>query len=162
MDTMTTVRARSTESEPRALSPVRVLVATDGSEASAEAARTLARIVLPEGVEVRIVTVLGSAFAPSAFAGRSEDDAEAARFVAASVERAVGEVRDDLEGRGFEVGLRHRFGNPAEGILAEACDWGADLIVMGRRALSRPARLTLGSVSDAVTRRSGVPVLIAA
>ena len=61
---------------------------------------------------------------------------------------------------GLPVEYAVRFGEPAEEILEEAREFGADLIAMATRGRSGVARLMLGSVAGAVLRRSEVPVVL--
>lgn len=61
---------------------------------------------------------------------------------------------------GARVDVRHRVGNPADEILAEAQDRDPDLIVVGRRGLSAPGRWLVGSVSDRAVRHAHEPVLV--
>ncbi|SRR5712691_12370593 len=51
-------------------------------------------------------------------------------------------------------------GHPAEQILRHAEDGHADLIVMGRRGLTRATRWILGSVSERVMRYAHCPVTV--
>jgi nucleotide-binding universal stress UspA family protein len=51
-------------------------------------------------------------------------------------------------------------GMPVEGILAEARQQRADLIVMASRQYPRLARIGFGSVADEITRQAPVPVLL--
>ena len=48
---------------------------------------------------------------------------------------------------------------PIEAIVAEACQWGANLIVMGTHGRSGLRRLLFGSVTEAVMRLASVPVI---
>jgi nucleotide-binding universal stress UspA family protein len=61
---------------------------------------------------------------------------------------------------GLPVEYAVRFGEPAEEILEEARESGADLVVMATHGRSGVARLMLGSVAEAVLRRSEVPVVL--
>ncbi len=61
---------------------------------------------------------------------------------------------------GFAVEYAVRFGDPAEEIVAEAREAGADLIAMATHGRTGLARLLLGSVAEAVLRRSEVPLLL--
>lgn len=60
----------------------------------------------------------------------------------------------------FAVEYAVRFGNPAEEILEEARESGADLITMATHGRTGVARLLLGSVAEAVLRQSEVPVVL--
>jgi nucleotide-binding universal stress UspA family protein len=61
---------------------------------------------------------------------------------------------------GVELETHVAVGHPAEQILRHAEDEHADLIVMGRRGLSRVKRWMLGSVSERVLRYAHCPVTV--
>ena len=61
---------------------------------------------------------------------------------------------------GVPVEYAVRFGDPADEIVEEARAAGADLIAMATHGRTGMARLLLGSVAEAVLRRSEVPVLL--
>lgn len=50
--------------------------------------------------------------------------------------------------------------NPAEAIVEKANEWGADLIIMATHGRSGISHLLAGSVTEAVIRHSGKPVLV--
>lgn len=83
---------------------------------------------------------------------------------------AVAEANEDVAGAYLD-GIRSERGTPAwetvlaEGnsadeIVAQARSLGADLIVMATHARSGLKRLFIGSVSEDVIRRCGIPVLV--
>lgn len=112
-------------------------------------------VVTPHG------TVTGSALGvQDAFPRVVEDRSQA-------IARAEAEIRDDLS----NLAARHLAGVPyeilvssaphaADGIIAAAWDWGADMIVLGTHARTGLQRLLLGSVADAVVRTSPISVLL--
>ena len=55
--------------------------------------------------------------------------------------------------QGVDVIHTQVYGDPAKTICQEAKEWGADLIVMGRRGHSPVSELFLGSVSSSVIHR---------
>ncbi len=63
-------------------------------------------------------------------------------------------------GRGVELETSILIGHPAEQIVREAEDTHADLIIMGRRGLTRATRWILGSVSERVMRYAHCPVTV--
>jgi universal stress protein E len=65
-----------------------------------------------------------------------------------------------LDGALDELTPAVSLGDPAEGILREARDAGAHLLVVGRERKSRARRFLLGSVAGAVTRAANCPVLV--
>jgi nucleotide-binding universal stress UspA family protein len=71
-------------------------------------------------------------------------------------------VRKALAGRrvpAASVRMSVAVGKPAQEIATAAEQLRADLVVMGTRGLSGAARLVLGSTTEQVLRRAGVPVL---
>lgn len=59
-----------------------------------------------------------------------------------------------------ELATHVAIGHPAEQILRQAEDSNVDLIVMGRRGLTRATRWILGSVSERVMRYAHCPVTV--
>jgi nucleotide-binding universal stress UspA family protein len=64
------------------------------------------------------------------------------------------------ESAGVKFETHVAVGHPAEQILRQAEDSHADLIVMGRRGLTRATRWILGSVSERVLRYAHCPVAV--
>ena len=58
-----------------------------------------------------------------------------------------------------QLSVRVEAGEPSDTILQIAKDGGADLIVMGTHGRTGLSRLLIGSVAEAVLRRSTCPVL---
>jgi len=144
---------------------MKILLATDGSECSAEAARSIANRPWPDGTHVRVVTVteMPVAIAPESWvlpegyydeierASRSSADAavaEAAKIVADGLgERAVVETAV-LEGA------------PKHAIVDDAERWGADLLVVGSHGYTALERFLLGSVSQSIAHHAKCSVEI--
>lgn len=80
--------------------------------------------------------------------------------------QARGDVSREVEGilaragaRPAHVSVRVESGEPSDAILHASRDGGADLIVMGTHGRTGLSRLLIGSVAEAVLRRSTCPVL---
>jgi len=139
----------------------RVLVASDGSPSASRAARALASLGLAIDANIRVLTVLSSGAEPTTGWGGSLADAhERMRRVQELVQEATAELVAMLEGAARRTEVCHRFGNPADRILEEVDEWGADLVVMDRLGVRASERWLLGSVSEHVSRRCKVPMLI--
>ena len=82
---------------------------------------------------------------------RENPDADAAR-------RYLEDVASRLRLPGCEIETRVAFGDPAEGIVADAAD--ADLIVMCTQGTGGGGRLLFGSVADRVARHAPAPTLL--
>jgi nucleotide-binding universal stress UspA family protein len=148
--------------------PRRLLIGYDGSPEARDAIAVAADIC-ETGTAV-VVTVwdvpAAEAIAGPGLAGVAAPTRDEVSLSA--VERAA--IRRAREGAdlAYEAGLASEFaacpGSGVEGIAAaliEAADrWSADLIVVGRRDMSRVRELVLGSVSHAVARSATRPVLV--
>ncbi len=151
---------------------MKVLVATDGSDAAIEGAyRGLD--LLQSGIEVLLAMVIPEqedpAMTASGFAGPllTHDEAEAdfAESVAAgeaALRRTVNALnRSDLiDGDILETRLIPTDDDAAGAIVAEAERTGVDLIVIGSSGKGAWQRLFGGSVSEKVAREAPCPVLI--
>ena len=73
---------------------------------------------------------------------------------------ALAEARSYLGERGIEAKLVEGLGNPADVIVQEAEDSGAELIVVGTRGLNAAKRLVLGSTSTNVVHHAPCDVLV--
>ena len=73
----------------------------------------------------------------------------------------VREVRAALEERGFDVVILGALGDRAEGIVREAADWNADLVVVGGRKRSPTGKAVFGSVAHEVMMNAPCPVTFA-
>lgn len=123
----------------------RVLLATDGSETSAAAARAIAGRPWPEGSEFRVVSVEE----PWVFTPSGVKNLEAV----SSAEQVLTSVGLNTTGAVLS-------GNAKEAILDEAKRWAADLIVVGSHGRRGFRRLLLGSVSEAVAMNAHCSVVV--
>ena len=131
----------------------RIVVGFDGSDNARKALARAAEIA--NGATVAVV----SATSPSTFMrdpGVSKEDP-------ADVEartQALAEARKYLEEKGITGQYITGHGNPADVIVAEAEDSGADLIIVGTRGHNAARRVVLGSVSTNVVHHATVDVLV--
>jgi nucleotide-binding universal stress UspA family protein len=69
------------------------------------------------------------------------DQPEMAKHEEQEVHRITDEPRAILEKADLDVEVAHRFGNPTEEIVTQIEEWGADVVVLGRRGLPGVDRL---------------------
>jgi nucleotide-binding universal stress UspA family protein len=132
---------------------MRILFATDGSEAAAGAGRLLGLFSLPEGSAVQALCV--RADAPPDLPAWARDSQEGAcRHI---VESAAAALRSP----GVEATAAVRRGPLAAEILDAADVFGADLLVVGAAGQSRLEAFFLGSVARNVAKHARGPVLVA-
>jgi nucleotide-binding universal stress UspA family protein len=137
----------------------KILVPLDGSPEAEAVVTALAG--LPTG-DATVVRLLHVAPVPSAVMDETRvvayADQEADRL------RHNGEVylrRMAKQLAGFPVEMMVRFGDPAEEIVGEAQECGADLIAMASHRRAGVNRFLFGSVTESVLRETGVPVFVA-
>jgi nucleotide-binding universal stress UspA family protein len=144
---------------------LRVLWATDGSEAARSASPILRQVILPATQRLAVMTV-----APHSFlSGARPDPAFLAKITPSARKKALTESEQLAQREatlldppdGVQVEAVARWGNPIEEILRLARTLPADLIVMGAKGHSNLGLLLLGSVSQGVVQHSTRPVLIA-
>ncbi|MEF8830827.1 MAG: universal stress protein [Halobacteriales archaeon] len=132
----------------------RILVPTDGSEPSSEAAEHAMRLAGRHGATVDALYVVdeaGPAGHWDVVVERQESDGERALDAVAA--------RGDEHGVAVERHLRR--GSPSEEIVHAARDYGADLIVMGTQGLRGLDRVaSAGSTTERVVRLTTVPTLV--
>ncbi len=134
----------------------RILLATDGSEASELAARSIASRPWSKGTQVRVFSAVElsistlQAFEPPMVHSQAVEEMRVQALL--SAEAAIGRAREILESADVTVSeaLSVLFEKPAKVIIDEARDWGTDMIVVGSHGRRGWSRLWLGSVCEAV------------
>ena len=141
--------------------PVKVLLATDGSEDAALAARAAADLSKETGSELHLVHALSRfprhsypGITPEAYSYLLDSTYEEAR-------RLLSEEAKRVESGGGRVTESHiRRGQFVDEILDLAEEIEAGLILMGSRGLGPIKRLLLGSVAEGVVHHAPCPVLV--
>lgn len=141
-----------------------VIVATDGSRQSLQAARHFKGFADPAKVEdlsvVAVVRPLSSMAFADEISGQPAAKGEPAPSFREEAERAVATVADEFDGWGPTVHRRVRSGSPANEIIKAARQLGAGLIVIaaGGRGLSEA--VLVGSTAQRVQHYAPCPVLV--
>ena len=141
---------------------MRILLAVDGSEASARAATQLVKNLgwYKSAPDIDLLTVHlpvprlhnMSAVVTHEMIERHYGEESAAAMAPA---RAV------LDAAGVRYAAHRAVGPIAETIVAQANERGADLICMGTRGMTAFANIVLGSVTTKVLHLAKIPVLLA-
>lgn len=131
---------------------MRILLAIDGSEYSAEAAQAVASRPWPKGTAVRILSAVEPVAPPAAElwydAGGSLERAR--QEMTSQAEQLTAGVAETLRDGGVTAETVVRHGDPRSLIVDEAKEWDADLIVVGSHGYTGLARWLLGSVAQSV------------
>ncbi|MCU4973377.1 universal stress protein [Halobacteria archaeon AArc-m2/3/4] len=134
-----------------------VLVATDGSEASA--------VAVDHGIELAArleVPLYGLAVVETRteYDNAIVDPDEVETRLRADADAALESVESTAQEATVAVETALRTGVPHEEILSYVEDQGIDLVVVGSQGRSAFRRVLLGSTADALVRLSPVPVLV--
>ena len=144
---------------------MKILIATDGSEFSKVAIDEACKLLLghPES-SVRIVSAYdaGTAISAEPYVGTVVMYQEFADSLKSMAERAASDAAFLIHSKcpSVKANLEVIMGRPAEAILDEAKQWGADIIVVGSHGHGFWGRALLGSVSNAVVHHAHCPVLV--
>ena len=131
----------------------RIVVGFDGSEHGRKALERAVEIA--GGATVAVVSAAG----PQLFLRDPGVSPEDPGDVEART-KALAEAREYLEGRGVNGVFVEGHGNPADVIVQEAEESGADLIIVGTRGHNAAQRVLMGSVSTNVVHHAKCDVLV--
>ena len=133
----------------------RILVAYDGSDAAKHAFDLGLDLAQKYGAALRVLAVVK----PPEFG----DEVETGVVIENSrghYQRELLPLRDHTTKLGFSVDYAIEVGHPAERIVIDAEQWGADLIVVGHRGHGLMGRWLLGSVAKQVMHHATCAVLV--
>lgn len=133
---------------------LRALLAVEAGNPSFEAAEFLKRM-LPAESRVRVLTLRSYDFQGDGPRGTLGPQLPPGRDTTEEDHQITLRI---LETVGAKVSAKQRFGFPPDEILAEASDWGADVILVGHH--NGLGRWFVGSVAENLLKRSVVPVLV--
>jgi nucleotide-binding universal stress UspA family protein len=151
--------------------PMKILLATDGSEDAALAAKAAVDLAGKTDSELHVVHArlmlpwTGYSPAETAMTSSTVDEEEQARE---RVMRWLDDQVERIKAEGGNVAQAYlRLGRPDEGVITVAEEIvslaeeiGAGLMVVGSRGLGGIRRALMGSVSDSVVRHAHCPVLV--
>ena len=148
--------------------PTRILLATDGSEDAAFAARTAVNLANKTGSELHVVYVeevprrLSTSESTSLEGMIDPEFEEKMRQLAeaAASQRLTEQVQKIKEAGGQIAQAHAKFGRPHADIVHLAEELDAGIVVVGSRGEGGVRKALLGSVSDSVVRHAHCPVLV--
>jgi nucleotide-binding universal stress UspA family protein len=129
---------------------MRILVATDGSDSSISAVRSIATRPWPEGAEFDIISVVDRAFPELAWFFNLQVMEKIEERLTDEAKEAVNTGVEMLLSAGLAVTGRVFSGEPKSKIIEQARNWNADLVVVGSHGRRGFDRALQGSVSEAV------------
>jgi nucleotide-binding universal stress UspA family protein len=133
-----------------------ILLATDGSPASAGASDEAIDLAIQVGARLLIVSVLGASSRPAGSTVEAAGPADSRDSVTTKAQA----LAQRAKAAGCDATFLVWDGDPGEGIVAAADSENADLIVVGSHGRSGVSRFLIGSVSDFVVRHAHCPVMV--
>jgi len=138
----------------------RLLIPTDGSEASVGAARLAFRICRGHGGDLTLLFVVDEAVVRELTRFGRRRAAEVELELREHGQRYLELLCTEAEQRGLPLRTLIRQGNPFEEIVAVADELGVQLIIMGHVGQRGTARVLMGSVTQRVLDFASCPVLV--
>jgi nucleotide-binding universal stress UspA family protein len=148
--------------------PTRILLATDGSEDAAFAARTAVNLANKTGSELHVVYVEEvprrlSTSESTSLEGMIDPEFEEKmrQHAQAAASQRLEEQVEKIKKAGGEIAQAHpMFGRPHADIVLLAEELEVGIVVVGSKGEGGVRRALLGSVSDSVVRHAHCPVLV--
>lgn len=130
--------------------PMRILVATDGSDSSIAAVRAIAARRWPEGCEFKVISIADRALPEIAWFFNQQVMEKVEERLTDEAREAVDAAVEMLSSAGIAATGSVMAGDPKSKIIEQARLWNADLIVVGSHGRRGFDRALQGSVSEAV------------
>jgi nucleotide-binding universal stress UspA family protein len=131
---------------------MKIVLAVDGSQYSADAAEAVATRPWPPGTVVRVLSAVEDVTPPATElwydAGGSLERAR--QEMTTRAERLTAGIAETLRASGLTAETAVSYGDARSVIVDEAKEWGADLVVVGSHGYTGLKRLLLGSVAQSV------------
>ncbi len=140
--------------------PIRIVVALDGSELSAEVLAPAAAVAQALGAEMVLLRVVEQ-HDYGMYAGATTGLTDHAEERRAEAQRLLEAMVDELRLAGHTARARAIVGHPAETIATTAREEQASAIAMATHGRGGLVRFVLGSVATGTLRRADVPLLLA-
>jgi nucleotide-binding universal stress UspA family protein len=138
----------------------RIVVATDGSEASLKAARMAIGVASRDGAELLVVHVVDDEVVKEFCRALGKNEKEARQTFADNGRKYVSEIEKLAQQNSVAVRGAVEHGAPHETILKLAEREKADLVVMGKIGRRGLRRALAGSVTRRVIDLAEIPVLV--
>ncbi len=145
---------------------MKILLATDGTKHSINAASMIKKLDLGEGDEIHVISVVDMALpmAVDIYGGYLPDTTELESVAKESAKKILSDATADLDasfsGRNVAVSSEVEFGSPDSRIVETAEERKTDMIVIGSHGYNRWERLLLGSVSNSVVHHAHCSVMV--
>lgn len=145
---------------------MKILIATDGTEYSDDALKTVSLFSINEVDTIKLISVIDMALPVSIdiYGGFIPPNIEVEKTVRENADKilieAADKVRTFTNDKNVNISTEVLFGSPESRIVETAEEMKADLIIVGSHGYNSWERLLLGSVSDSVVHHAPCSVLV--
>jgi nucleotide-binding universal stress UspA family protein/predicted transcriptional regulator len=151
---------------------MKIVIGYDGSEHADAALDDLRRAGLPRDAAALIISMAEGVMPPLSVSAIADGALDSRRVASAvtSASNAISQAKEFARLGGeriksnfpeWEVNAEYLVGDPADGLMELATNWGTDLIVVGSQGRSAIGRLLLGSVSRKIVTEARCSVRVA-
>jgi nucleotide-binding universal stress UspA family protein len=133
-----------------------ILLPTDGTKGTKRAVDHAVALAAEHGARLHALYVVDTG--QMGFVAIPDDISETKRRLQKRGEEVLSAVAADADAAGVDCLTTVASGIPEEEILEYVEEHDVDLVVMGKRGILDPDRHVLGSKTDRVLKRTGVPV----
>jgi len=138
----------------------KILVATDGSEASLKAARTAIGLATRAGAEVLVAHIVDDEVVKDLARALGKDEKDARSSMIDSARKYVAEIEKLAQQSSVDCRSVVEHGTPYEAILELAEREKVDVLVIGKTGRRGPRRALAGSVTRRVIDLAEISVLV--
>lgn len=157
---MLVVRPSADGKQNEAPELTKILVPLDGSELSASVLPFAADLAKPLGASIVLFHTVVEPFLAYSGTAAVGVDAGVLKEMESGARDYLASAASDLAAKGVKVDSAVAVGNATDGIVWAAEREGAGVIVMSTHGRSGIGRIVLGSIADAVVRRTSLPVVL--
>ncbi len=140
--------------------PRKILLATDGSQSSSEAARVAVGFARAHSAELIVLHVVDDQILEELSRFSHKPDKEMGKVLEENGWNYLREVEEMAQEQWVRTTLKLRHGTPHEVLLDTAKKEEVDLIVVGKIGRRGPRRVLTGSMTQRVIDLSEIPVLV--
>ena len=139
----------------------RILLASDGTEASTNAESHAISLAAEHGAALDVLYVVDEDVYTAYSGDEYVDESEGPEHgLEESGEETLSRIQADAEAAGVDVTTTLKHGQPAESIIETAKQTDVDVLVLGTKRRPAEYRSLLGSVTDKVLRLSERPAVV--
>ena len=141
----------------------RILVPIDGSPTSTRGLEEAVKLATLAGGSLRLLHVVNEISAAMGMPGFGEANIDVVQLLKEGGAKLLAQARESVQAQNIPVDtvlIESVSGRLSDHVLAQAKQWGAEIVVLGSHGRRGLGRMVLGSDAEQIIRSSEVPVLV--